>query len=66
MYAYQTLARELRKHLLAIFCLLPLISGVQAQTETATLNSGNSPAAIAVNPVNDKIYVANKADNTLP
>jgi hypothetical protein len=32
MYTYQTLARELRKHLLAIFCLLSLIPGAQAQT----------------------------------
>jgi YVTN family beta-propeller protein len=38
---------------------------VNAQNVTATVNVGNDPYAVAVNPVTNKIYVANQSSNTV-
>src|SRR5207244_4138226 len=47
------------RFLLTVFLfILPAISA-QGQTVTATLTAGTSPFAVAVNPVTNKIYVAN-------
>ena len=43
--------------IVAALALCPLAG--QAQTVTATLSSGGTPAALAVNPVTNKIYAAN-------
>ena len=38
---------------------------IHAQTVTATVDVGIGPAAVAVNPITNKIYVANTASNTV-
>src|SRR5882757_9555304 len=38
---------------------LIMVLSMDAQTVTATINTGTSPAAIAINPVTNKVYVAN-------
>src|SRR5580658_7200006 len=65
MHRNNILPRGLRKQILFVLCLLSPILGAQAQTITATLATGQSPTAIAVNPATDMIYVANKSDDTV-
>src|ERR1700733_3507771 len=36
-----------------------------AQTVTTTVNAGSEPASVAVNPVTNKIYIANYAGNNV-
>ena len=39
--------------------------GLQAQTVTTTVSVGTIPQAVAVNPVTNKIYVANGGSNSV-
>src|SRR5439155_11219166 len=53
------------RFLLTVFLfILPAISA-RGQTVTATLTAGTSPFAVAVNPVNNKIYVANTGSGSV-
>ena len=61
-----------RQKLLAVFSfvgvvlvLLLAVQPLQAQTVTTTISAGTSPYAVAVNPVTNKIYVANYNSNTV-
>jgi YVTN family beta-propeller protein len=47
----------------AVLTLWPLAG--HAQSITATVTAGTSPSAVAVNPVSNRIYVANTASNTV-
>src|SRR5260370_42478159 len=47
----------------AVLCLATILS--RAQTVSTTVNVGNAPAAAAINPVSNKIYVANTSDNNV-
>ena len=49
--------------LLAGACLCA--AHVDAQQVSATITTGNAPAALAVNPATNQIYVANRTDNTV-
>ena len=60
-----------RQKLLAVFSfvsvvlvLLLAVHPLQAQTVTTTINAGSLPRAVAVNPVTNKIYVANYGSAT--
>ncbi len=50
---------------LAVGLLLLLPAPARAQEVTATVPVGGRPAAVAVNPVTNKIYVANFAGNNV-
>src|SRR5205814_4431864 len=53
------------RFLLTVFLfILPAISA-QGQTVTATVTTGTYPYAVAVNPVTNKIYVANQGSNSV-
>ena len=56
-----------RAWILAVVCGLVLAFAPQlgAQTVTATIPVGNVPQAVALNPVTNKIYVANFVSNTV-
>ena len=61
-----------RQKLLAVFSfvgvvlvLLLAVQPLQAQTVTKTIGAGTGPYAVAVNPVTNKIYVANYSSNTV-
>src|SRR3989442_13650111 len=45
--------------LLSLCCAVTGSLAVHAQTVTATVGAGNGPYSVAVNPVTNKIYVAN-------
>jgi hypothetical protein len=49
----------------ALICLAA-VPGSYGQTITATISAGLDPAGIAVNPVTNKIYVANLGSGTAP
>lgn len=53
----------LRALLVATFCLCA--AGAGAQTKVATIGAGTEPLAVAVNPVTNKIYVANNSSNSV-
>ena len=48
------------RSLLLIVCCA---AGAHAQSVTVTVNVGNQPHSVAVNPVTNKIYVANSSSN---
>jgi len=55
----------------ALFLMLTLLLGIAtlnlayAQSVTATVAAGTSPRAVAINPVTNKIYVANTNSNNV-
>jgi YVTN family beta-propeller protein len=51
--------------LLLVCFFLPWASGVSAQTIVATITVGEGPTAVSVDPVSNKVYVANYYGNTL-
>ncbi|HYC36635.1 MAG TPA: DUF4214 domain-containing protein [Usitatibacter sp.] len=53
----------MRSALCAVF--LMIITAAQAQTVQAPVAVGSQPVAIAVNPVTNKVYVANRGSNTV-
>src|SRR5260370_23622305 len=63
-----SLGRKWFAHLvpLTLVAMLSLAAApARGQTVTATVAVGQSPSAMAVNPVTNKIYVANRSDNTV-
>src|SRR5260370_40155111 len=51
---------------LAVFSTLAVVAGVvQGQTVTATVKTGIIPVAVAVNPVTNKLYVANTGSSNV-
>jgi YVTN family beta-propeller protein len=57
--------RVLQLVLQSFFVLVLAIAPAHAQSVGATIPVGTSPAAIAVNPVTNKVYVANEGSNTV-
>src|SRR5258708_38433342 len=51
--------------LLTLCCAVMGSLAAHAQTVTATVMTGSIPAAVAVNPVTNKIYVANLSSDTV-
>ena len=47
------------------FTIFPGITPARAESATTTVYTGNSPTALAVNPVTNKIYAVNKDDGTV-
>ena len=47
----------------AFFLLIISTPSVQAQTATATITAGTAPYTVAVNPITNKIYVANQTSD---
>jgi YVTN family beta-propeller protein len=45
--------------------LLLAVHPLQAETVTTTVSAGTEPLAVAVNPVTNKIYVANNSSNNV-
>jgi len=54
-----------RHLLLTLFCALMGSLSTHAQTVTATVMAGAGPFSVAVNPVTNKIYVANSNGTTV-
>ena len=61
-----------RQKLLAVFSFVSVVlvlllaaQPLQAQTVTTTIRAGTVPYAVAVNPVTNKIYVANDGSNNV-
>lgn len=48
-----------------LVCYLLWVGGLYAQTVTVTLGAGSTPFAVGINPVTNKIYVANVSSNTV-
>ena len=47
--------------ILAVALLLISARSIHAQTATATITAGTAPYSVAVNPITNKIYVANQS-----
>jgi uncharacterized repeat protein (TIGR02543 family) len=63
LFAHKSKLR-VRTFAVAGLMALPLTSAGRAQTVSATIQVGKNPLAIAVNPVTNKIYVANCPDRS--
>jgi YVTN family beta-propeller protein len=65
MYTFAAQRKFFMVFSVVILALLVSVSPLYAQTITTTIGTGTDPVTVAVNPITNKIYVANSFSNTV-